>query len=109
LGATTRVCMLNNRRRGQFELLHKLPSCVQVNQIVIGQFFPVELFGAGNPAVLKTVQRSFLVRVFTIAESGATACHNSEPLRKLLFFYAAFIGMYLEKASRYDIIVGGGV
>lgn len=82
-GCARRVGVFDDSGGGFLEVADELPCGVGVNVVVVGHFFAVQDFGAGDACEgsLSRVKRRVLVRVFAVAEVGGFMKFEVQDLR----------------------------
>ena len=110
MGATAWVRVLDDRDRRRVELGHELPGGVQIHEIVVGQFLPVQLAGAAYAVTARAVQRRLLVRVLSVAQQLAAGNSQVEDLgqRVLRHGRRELADIQARQHVRDRAVVGGG-
>ena len=100
--------MLDDGRCRRFELAHQLPGCVKIDQVVVREFFTVQLLARGHTEIAQCVECRFLVRILTVAKARLSRGYDSQLFRKR-FCAAGIIAVYERKTVCNGGVIGGGM
>ena len=99
---TTRVCMFNNCSYWFFKLLYQLKRIIRIQNIIIRQLLPLNLFRVSNTSLankIRPIKCTLLMRILPISQILYFL------KRRIIYLWKCFTQELTSKKSTYDSII----